>query len=99
VEAVFDKGVQELLEEIEKHRLFLAESGGTGTLDRRRGKVREELAEMVKNRIVQEVFDHLRGSGEFEEAVDSVVERKTDPYTACDRLVLPRLCLSGGWEP
>jgi LAO/AO transport system kinase len=99
VEALFDKGVQELLEGIEDHRRFLAESGGPESSGRRRDRVREELAEMVKNRIVQEVFDHLKGSGEFERAVDSVVERKTDPYTACDRLVLPRLRLSGGSEP
>jgi len=53
--------------------------------------VREELAEMIKARIIQEVFDRLRKSGEFEKAVDSVVEGKTDPYTACDGLVLTRL--------
>jgi LAO/AO transport system kinase len=91
VEALFDRGVEELLEEIERHRRFLVESFGTERLGRRREKVREELAEMIKNRILQEVFDFLKQSGEFEKAVDSVVEGKTDPYTACDGLVLPRL--------
>jgi LAO/AO transport system kinase len=93
VEALFDKGVPELLEEIDKHRHFLMDSTGTGRFGRRREKVREELAEMIRSRILQEVVDHLRESGEFEKAVDSVMEGKTDPYTACDSLVLPKLRL------
>jgi len=61
---------------------------------RRKEKVREELAEMVKNRIIQGVFEQLLESGAFEEAVDSIVDGKTDPYTACDSLVIPKVGLS-----
>jgi LAO/AO transport system kinase len=98
VEAVFDKGVAELLEEIERHKTYLIESAGVERFGRKREKVREELAELVKNRLIQEVFDHLKASGEFEEAVDSIVSGKADPYTACDNLVLPRLRLYGDAE-
>jgi LAO/AO transport system kinase len=91
VEAVFDKGVVELLQEIERHRGFLSESAGTWRLGRKRGMLREELADMVKNRIIQDVFEQLERSGELDEAVDSVISGKVDPYTACDRLVLSRL--------
>ena len=55
--------------------------------------MQEELAEMVKNRLIQEVFEQLIKSGEFEEAVESIVAGKTDPYTASDNLVLPKLSL------
>lgn len=55
--------------------------------------MQEELAEMVKNRLIQEVFEQLIKSGEFEEAVESIVEGKIDPYTASDNLVLPKLSL------
>ena len=92
-EAVFDKGVAELLEEIENHRRYMMESATGMHFRKRKDKVKEELAEMVKNRLIQEVFEQLIKSGEFEEAVESIVEGKTDPYTASDNLVLPKLSL------
>ncbi|NIR17256.1 MAG: hypothetical protein GWN86_26415 [Desulfobacterales bacterium] len=70
------------------------QSGGGLPLRRREEKVREELAEMVKNRIIQGVFEELLKTGDFEEAVDSIVNGRTDPYTACDSLVIPKLGLS-----
>jgi hypothetical protein len=61
---------------------------------RRKEKVREELAEMVKSRLIQGVFEQLLETGDFEDAVDSVVNGETDPYTACDRLVIGKMRLS-----
>ena len=90
IEAVFDKGVAELLEEIERHRKYLIGAGGP-VLRRTKGKVREELAEMVKNRLIEEIFDELTGSGEFEQAVEAILSGKTDPYSACDDLIIPKL--------
>jgi LAO/AO transport system kinase len=87
VEALFDKGVVELLQEIENHRRHLMDTTGSPGLGRKREMLREELADMVRNRIMQEVFDRLSASGEFEEAVESVYSGRLDPYTACDRLV------------
>ena len=90
-EAVFDKGVAELLEEVEGHRRFLSEFPEGLNLEIRRQRVQQELSEMVKNRIVQEIFARLTESGEFEMAVESILTGKTDPYTACDDLILHRL--------
>ncbi|MBW1766044.1 MAG: methylmalonyl Co-A mutase-associated GTPase MeaB [Deltaproteobacteria bacterium] len=90
-EAVFDKGVSEFMKEIENHRKYLAESPGDQNFARKMEKVREELAEMVKGFLIQGVFSKLTESGEFEKAVESIVEGKTDPYTACDNLLLPKL--------
>jgi LAO/AO transport system kinase len=91
VEAVFDRGVEELLEAIENHRAYLMEAGGDQHLQRRASRVREELAEMIKNRLVQEVLDQLIEGGEFERAVEDILAGVTDPYTASDNLVLSRL--------
>ena len=91
VEAVFDRGVVELLEAIEKHRAYLMESGGDQHLVRRKQRIREELAEMVKNRLVQEVLDQLIESGDFERAVEAILAGEMDPYTASDDLVLSKL--------
>lgn len=93
-QAVFDKGIVELLEEIDRHNEFLIETRGDLYFRKRKNKVREELTEMVKARLIEEVIDKLNENGAFNKAVDSIVEGKTDPYTACDNLVLPELGLS-----
>jgi hypothetical protein len=54
-------------------------------------RVREDLAEMVRNRLVQEVLEGLLESGEFDKAVDAVVAGEKDPYTACDDLLISTL--------
>lgn len=92
-QAVFDQGVIELLEEIDKHAGYLRSVYGDLRFRARRDKVLEELAEMVKNRLVEAVFRGLTESGEFEEAADAIVRGDLDPYTASDDLVLPKISL------
>jgi len=91
VEAVFDKGVDEFLEAVDQHAAYLART--TKGLHSRgsKDKVRQELGEMIKARLVEEVLSRLTESGEFDKAVESIVEGKVDPYTACEDLVLPIL--------
>ena len=93
-EAIFDKGVTDLLAEIDKHARHLIISNGDINPRRRDNRVREELTEMVKNRLIQNIFHALVESGEFERAVQSVVRGEKDPYTVVDDLVLPRLNLT-----
>jgi LAO/AO transport system kinase len=93
VEAVFDKGVADLLEEMEKHRKYLLEATPGIGLAKKKERIREELAEMIKNRLFQEVLDRLGESGDFERAVESVVSGERDPYTACDDLLFNKLSL------
>jgi LAO/AO transport system kinase len=93
-QAVFDKGVAELLEEIEAHRQYLLDSGTGLLIRKRRDKVREELQEMVKSRLIEKVLMGLTETGEFEKAVDAILAGDVDPYTACDNLVLPKLDLN-----
>jgi len=93
-EAVFDKGIPEILEEIENHGNYLMKSTGSLNFRKEKTKVREELKEMVKSRLIQAVFYQLTESGEFERAVESIIEGKVDPYTASDNLVLPAVGIS-----
>jgi LAO/AO transport system kinase len=90
-QALFDEGVAELLEEIDKHARYLKESEGGLLFRKRKEKVRDELSEMIKARIIEEVFDRLTTTGDFDRAVDAIVSGEKDPYTACDELVLPRI--------
>ena len=89
-QAAFDKGVDKLLEEIEKHRAYV-ESHGDLQKRKRESRVREELTDMIKARLIETVVNRLAGSEEFEGAVNSIVAGELDPYSACDRLVLPVL--------
>jgi LAO/AO transport system kinase len=89
LEAAFDKGVSELLSEIENHRNHLLTSDGEGYGGKRREQVRDGLVEMVRNRLVQRVLHDLLESGAFEKAVDAIMAGEVDPYTACDELVIP----------
>ena len=90
-QAVFDKGVDGLLEEIDKHGKHLAKTGDGLNIRKQEPKVRDELAEMLKNRLIEKVGRRLTDTGVFNEAVKAIVEGRTDPYTACDDLVLPML--------
>ncbi len=95
IESLFDKGVAEFLEEVEKHRRYLLGRTGGLELRKNKSKAKEELGEMVRNRLIEEVLGKLTETGEFDRAVQAIVEGKTDPYSACDGLVLPIIGLPG----
>jgi len=86
-QAVFDKGVTDLLEAIENHKQYLKESTEGLLFRMKKEKVREELADMIKQRLIEVVLEKVIDSGDFDAAVDSVASGKTDPYSACDRLL------------
>jgi len=85
-QAAFDKGIRELLDEIEKHRLHLL-SNKTMLSKLRYEKAKSDLSEMIKDKIAKEIFIDITSSGEFEEAIKSIIDKKIDPYTACDKIV------------
>lgn len=86
-QAVFDKGVTDLLEKIESHKKYLQESTEGLFFRRKKEKAREELADMVKQRLIEVVLERVIDTGDFDEAVKSVVSGKVDPYSACDNLL------------
>jgi len=86
-QAVFDKGVVDLLEEIENHKQYLKENAEGLLFRRKKEKVREELVDMVKQRLIEMVLERVIDSGVFDEAVDSVASGSIDPYSACDKLL------------
>ena len=91
IQAVFDKGVAEFIDEIDKHARYLADTVGGLDFRASKTKVRQELVEMIKARLIEEIIDGLTESGDFDRAVESIIKGKIDPYTACENLVLPTL--------
>ena len=91
VQAVFDKGVAEFIEEIDKHAKYLVDTAGGLDFRASKTKVRQELVDMIKARLIEEIIDGLTQSGNFDKAVESIIKGEIDPYTACENLVLPTL--------
>jgi len=89
-QAVFDKGVKEILDEIDKHRKHLQSSAQIQPL-RKYEKARNDLSEMIKDKIIHDVLDEIIQSGEFEKSLQLIVKGEIDPYTACDTIVSKKL--------
>jgi len=89
-QAVFDKGVKEILDEIDKHRKHLQSSAQIQSM-RKYEKARNDLSEMIKDKITHDVLDEIINSGEFETTLQSIIKGEIDPYTACDTIVSKKL--------
>ena len=78
-QAVFDEGVAEFMEAIENHAQYL--KGIFGGLDIRKQKdmVRQELGEMIKARLLEEVLGKLTETGDFDKAVQAISRWKDRP--------------------
>lgn len=86
-QATDDQGIIEVIEQLENHRAKLKQSSGALPSRRAKEQVKQELTEMIKNRLVQGVLEQLKHNSQFEAAVTAIVNKETDPYTECDRLI------------
>ena len=91
VEAISDKGVDDFLDAVDEHAHYLEESEGGLKSRRSPERVREEMVDMIKARLIEEVLEKLTDTGEFDRAVDAIVQGTLDPYSACENLVFPAL--------
>ena len=79
-------GVPELWDRIREHRQHLESSG---ELERRRGaRAREELTRIVAERLLLRARNASRDD-RFDELLDDVAHRRTDPWTAAEELLGP----------
>jgi LAO/AO transport system kinase len=82
-EATTGKGVPELVETIERFRAHTAASLG----DRRRARAEFRVQELLSHRFVQHVHERVLNAGEFQELLDNIASRETDPYSAVDGII------------
>ncbi len=87
VQAVFDIGVEELLETIERHRSYIIERYGDLKLRSDPKRVKESLIQMLKDRLFETFLERISKSGELERRVDEISKGILDPYSACDILL------------
>ncbi|MBN1833307.1 MAG: methylmalonyl Co-A mutase-associated GTPase MeaB [Deltaproteobacteria bacterium] len=87
-EALFNKGISELLAEIDKHSEYLRKISSSEGASKKKERIRILLRDMVTNRLMEIFSSQLVQDIHFEEAVESIYLGRTDPYTACDKLLL-----------
>jgi LAO/AO transport system kinase len=78
------EGVDELVEQLDKHRTWLGKSGELGR--RRRRRVAGEIEALAVTQLRARMGDLRAGRG-LDDLAGQVVQGTLDPYTAADRLV------------
>jgi LAO/AO transport system kinase len=78
-------GIVELADKILEHIKFLKESGLLAQKGLQRS--REELQNIMKYKLTQELSQKLRDRPEYEKAIRMIAERKSDPYTVAEKLI------------
>jgi LAO/AO transport system kinase len=81
-EATAGKGVEQLIDAVERFRVHTAAAQST----RRRARAEWRLKELMAHRFVHHVLERVLKSGEFEGMLDRIAERETDPYTVLEEI-------------
>jgi LAO/AO transport system kinase len=82
--ATTGEGVKSLLEGIIHHGEY---SRSSAYEEHHRQRVGTELLDILNEKITERMITTLQSSDNFEEAVDKVLNREIDPYTAADELL------------
>ncbi|MGD9162409.1 MAG: methylmalonyl Co-A mutase-associated GTPase MeaB [Desulfobacteraceae bacterium] len=88
-----NSGIDKVIDGIEKHRKYITQKRGDINLRKTEAGAKEELMEMIKSRIMEEVFNRFEKDGDFERAVKSVMSGEMDPYTVSDEIILNKMKL------
>ncbi len=84
--ATTGEGVRDLVAAIQSHHQFLLESGEIAQNRERRSSA--QLETIVEHSFIRKLFVKTEDRALFLKLVQEVNERKTDPYTAAERLIL-----------
>jgi len=80
-----NKGIVELIDEINKHREHLKK---TKTFEaQRRKRYEAELVEIIRKRLMNFIFDESTFKGKVESLIDQISKKELDPYTAADEIL------------
>jgi len=82
-EATTGRGVAELLATVDRFRAHTAASHGS----RRRARAEFRLRELLGDRFLRHVEEHVLGPGEMDRTLDRMAAREIDPYTAADGIL------------
>jgi LAO/AO transport system kinase len=84
--ALTGEGVPELLDKIEEHRCFL-EGDLAYKKSALRTKAEAELIEAIREKLTASFIEELKKEGRFDRLIHEIMEKKTDPAFAAEKLV------------
>ncbi len=80
-----NKGIVELVKEIENHKNYLKK---TKMFDaQRRKRYEAELVEIIRKRLMNFIFDESTFKGKVESLIDQISKKQVDPYTAAEEIL------------
>jgi LAO/AO transport system kinase len=84
--ALTGEGIPELVDKIEEHRCFLE-----GDLECKRVSLRTkaetELMDAIRERVTGSLIEELKREGKFDSLVHEIMEKKTDPTSAAEKIL------------
>jgi GTPase len=92
-EAARNRGIEELVEELEAHRAYLSDSGAINHfLEEKNATL---FMDILRERLMTEVYGHIQMNGKFRTIVEGMMTRQKDPYTAVEEVLAEKF----GIEP
>lgn len=87
-EAAKGLGIDELVDEFEAHHSYLKESGALQRLiQERNAKI---FADTLREELFESVFSGIKESGKYQQILDGMRDRSTDPYSAVEEVMAAR---------
>ncbi len=80
-----NEGIEELVDELEKHREYLAETGEL--TERRLNNTRMEVIELIESELRKIVINHTEEEGRMKKCVEDILAKNTDIYTVRDEFL------------
>ena len=86
-----NEGIEELMAAVRDHQEFLARDGGQALQVARGARVRQEFLELLREGVYRHLVKQLEGDGRLDRVITEILAKQTDPYSACEALVLETL--------
>ncbi len=86
-----NEGIEELMAAVKEHREFLTREGGEALKRARYGRARQEFLELLKEGMFRHLLRQLEKDGRLAGILQEIMERRTDPYSASEALVVETL--------
>lgn len=81
-EAIHHRGLEELVDQVERHRAFL---GDRIWLERQKTRIQGKFMEILRDLLYQEGVERLEKSGIWKGLLAGLAARSTDPYSAAEK--------------
>jgi len=85
VVALENKGIDKLIEEIDKHKKYLLDNDLY--IERKQEHLKYEIVGLVEDRLIRSIYEHGNQSEYLDEVACLVLEKKQDPYSARDEVI------------